>query len=380
MKLSLLTSGRDNNFNLIRIIAALLVLISHAFALSIGTGDAEPLRAGYGMTLGTIAVDIFFITSGFLVTASLLNRKSAVEFVWARMLRVLPALWVMLVVTALIVSPVLSTEPLSNYFTSHELYSYLAKCATLIRGVAFELPGMFEHNPYRLAVNGSLWTLPIEIKMYLILVSIWLFLKPMAENRVMVFQWVVISTVLLAGVYIFVKYFYCLLPNSSCQLPTILEFRANIQFIGLYYMFFTGGTFYILRDYILLKRNIFIAILIVNLLAFGSRHLFFATYMLSLPYLLFYLAYVPKGFIRKYNNLGDYSYGIYIYAFFVEQTVADLLRPVTPLQMIAISIPVTLMLAFFSWHFLESRALKLKNTYVEFSHKMLRRFKSGRIV
>ena len=80
MKLSNFTQGgRDNNFNLIRVIAALAVLITHSFALAIGTGDAEPFQQTLGMTMGTIAVDIFFITSGFLVTASLLTRQSIIE-------------------------------------------------------------------------------------------------------------------------------------------------------------------------------------------------------------------------------------------------------------------------------------------------------------
>ena len=76
MHLSDFTAGRDNNFNLIRMAAALAVLVSHAFALAIGKSAAEPFQALLGMTMGSIAVDVFFLTSGFLVTASLLSRES----------------------------------------------------------------------------------------------------------------------------------------------------------------------------------------------------------------------------------------------------------------------------------------------------------------
>lgn len=76
------TRGRDNNFNLLRLLAASLMLITHSFALSIGHGEAEPLRASLGTTWGAIAVDVFFVTSGFLVTASsLLYRRCLREFV-----------------------------------------------------------------------------------------------------------------------------------------------------------------------------------------------------------------------------------------------------------------------------------------------------------
>lgn len=102
MKLSHYTQGRDNNFNLIRIVAAMAVLITHSFAL---TGLAEPFRDSLGMSMGDIAVDIFFITSVFLVTASILTRQSALEFLWARILRIYPALLVMLFITVFIFSP-----------------------------------------------------------------------------------------------------------------------------------------------------------------------------------------------------------------------------------------------------------------------------------
>src|SRR5487761_1170379 len=99
VKLSEAARGRDNNFNLLRFLAAFAVLISHSFSLATGVSDAEPLRAAYGLTWGDIAVDVFFVTSGFLVTASLLKRRSATAFVWARVLRIFPALWLMLFLT-----------------------------------------------------------------------------------------------------------------------------------------------------------------------------------------------------------------------------------------------------------------------------------------
>ncbi len=99
MKVADLAQGKDNNFNLIRIIAAYAVLVQHAFPLALGPKTVVPLEVSLGVTIGMIAVDVFFMTSGFLVTASLLARKSTVEFVWARVLRIFPALFVMLMLT-----------------------------------------------------------------------------------------------------------------------------------------------------------------------------------------------------------------------------------------------------------------------------------------
>lgn len=93
MKLAHFVQGSDNGISLVRLIAALAVLFSHSFAVASGRGD--PLTARLGMNMGAIAEDIFFITSGLLVTGSLLSRKSTVEFVWVQVLRIYPGLVVM---------------------------------------------------------------------------------------------------------------------------------------------------------------------------------------------------------------------------------------------------------------------------------------------
>jgi len=85
---------------------------------------------------------------------------------------------------------------------------------------------------------------------------------------------------------------------------------------------------------------------------------------LSIAYLLFFVAYIPAGQIRKYNRLGDYSYGLYIWAFPVQQSVAALIPGVSVVYMILISAAVSILLAIISWHIVERRALSLKDHYV----------------
>ena len=96
-------SGRDNNFNLLRILAALGVLVSHAYPISLGAGTPEPLSALLGdVTLGTVSVMIFFSISGFFITRSFAGRTSLARFMQARCLRLFPALIVVLIVTVLV--------------------------------------------------------------------------------------------------------------------------------------------------------------------------------------------------------------------------------------------------------------------------------------
>ena len=355
MKLSNLSQGKDNNFNLIRIVSALAVLITHSFALATGSGDAEPFRLSLGMTMGTIAVDIFLITSGFLVTASLLTRQSVIEFIWARVLRILPALLVMLTLTVFGLGVYFTTLPLVSYLTESKTYLYLIKCASLITGVAYNLPGVFDGNPYNNAVNGSLWTMPYEVKMYMLLAFTWLVLSATKMNKFKLFKFTIVSVLATSGI---------LFVACNYSFPT--------EFSRFSFMFFSGAAIYVLRKYIYLSHSLFWLALIALLWStFINAHIFFIFYVLTIPYILFYLAYIPSGDIRKYNLLGDYSYGVYIYAFPVQQSVAAMVPGVSVLSMIFISATATLLLAVISWHVLERRALGLKNYYVGHTKKIL---------
>jgi len=81
---------------------------------------------------------------------------------------------------------------------------------------------------------------------------------------------------------------------------------------------------------------------------------------LMLGYAVFWLAYVPRGRLLIYNRLGDYSYGIYIYAFPLQGAVIWFFGPMTPGMNIAISLPITLLFAVLSWHLVEAPALRLQ--------------------
>lgn len=356
MKLADLAQGRDNNFNLLRILAALAVLLSHSFALVHGTGDAEPMRASLGVDFGSIAVDIFFLTSGFLVTGSLLRRQSVVDFLWARFLRIYPALWVMLALTVFVLGPSLTTLPVTEYLTSSRTAAYLIRCAALLPRVEYLLPGVFESNPYKGAVNGSLWSMPLELRMYLMLISVWLVLFLVRGRRLAAFTTTIVTLAGLSGAYLF-GYHY-------------VAHEASV-FAKLFFMFFTGASFFVLRTRIDLSRTIFW--FGVGALVFSTVHreLFFATYHLTLAYLVFYVAFVPAGAVRRYNRVGDYSYGVYIYAFPVQQTVIALHPGVSVFGVVVTASAVTLALAACSWHFLEQNALTLKEAYVGHTRRLL---------
>ena len=343
--LSEAASGRKNNFNLIRIVAALAVLVSHSYPIASGPSTPDMLSPTLGISLGEVAVDVFFITSGFLVTSSLASRQNTIEFLWARCLRIFPGLWVMLLLTAFLLGPAFSSLPTTEYFAAESIYRYLAKCGTLITGVSYELPGVFDRNPFPRAVNGSLWTMPYELKMYLMLAIVWLALGIAKRNRRRWFNSAVVTLAAVSAVFVVADHFWSL---------------PSRQFAHFCYAFFIGAGAFVLRDRVTLSRRTFSALALAVAASSLNKDVFFVAYTLFLPYLVLFLAYVPSGLVRAYNKLGDYSYGVYIYAFPVQQAIVAAAPGISVPQLVATACAITLLLAVASWHFVEVHALALK--------------------
>lgn len=168
-----LADGRDNHFNLIRMVAALAVLVSHAWPVTLGKGTPEPWQAATGHSLGTWAVFVFFALSGFLVAGSLARTEGLADFLRARLLRIVPALAVSSWLVALGLGPLVTTLPLGEYLTQPRLWAFVARNSVPVSHL-FDLPGVFTTNPYPHPV-GSIWTLPYEVACYALLVVLgWL--------------------------------------------------------------------------------------------------------------------------------------------------------------------------------------------------------------
>ena len=349
MLLGSVADTRDNNFQCIRIIGALSVLISHCFVLSSGNPDSEPLRSSLGMTPGTIAVDIFFMTSGFLVTASMMRTRSALDFSIARFLRIYPALLFMVTFTVFGIGLLNTTWHWSNYFEARQTYFYFLKCITLFTGITYQLPGVFESNPYAAAVNGSLWTMPQEIRVYAALLMAWAMSSLARNRREATFQYLVLLMTVLAGAA--VLYFH-------------FSGTDDHKLLWLFFVFFSGASFYFLRNKIELSPFLFSIAAAIVVATIVERQLFFVAYMFCFGYLLFFLAYVPGGLIRRYNAAGDYSYGVYIYAFPIQQAFVAAMPGISTCTLLLLSVPSTLLLAILSWHLIEKSSLAKKGYWI----------------
>lgn len=347
-------NDKDNNFNLLRFIAASLVLYAHSYPLLFGEKVSDPFKNLIGMHLGEVAVDIFFITSSFLIANSFFYKKSIISFLWARFLRIYPALFVAILFSILL-GLYFTDYSFYNYTFNIDTFKYFLKNIILFFGVEYYLPGVFSDNPYSPAVNGSLWTLPWEVKMYVYLLIIGLivlfFNKKFNTNITRtIFSFIGISSILL---YIFNHF----------------EHILNDNFIRLFCFFFSGVMYYILSKNIMINLKIFLFFLSLLIISVINSELFFILYVITLPYIIFSIVYLIKGQILKFNLIGDYSYGIYIYAFPVQQSIVALFPNISLIYMILSSFLITLFLAVISWHIIEKNALKLKKIKFQLGSK-----------
>jgi peptidoglycan/LPS O-acetylase OafA/YrhL len=341
--------GRDNNFNLVRFLAAGLVLVSHSWPLT-GT-PGEPLERIAGFSLGHVGVDVFFVVSGFLVTGSLVARSSLADFARARALRIFPALVLSAFGTALVIGPLVTELPFGRYLASPDTWLYaLQNSVTWPMGVRWWLPGVFLANPGGPAVNGALWSLPWELTMYVLLgmVGLWLLRergpRSVERTRVVVMT-VAIGAMVGHGV------------NEAFALTHRFEV---VQALRLLALFFGAGSLQLLRGRVPLALGPLGGAILALVLGLRFGGAWLLLYPLALAYLVVWVALVPAGPIRNYNRIGDYSYGFYLWQFPIQQWVVLGSHQVRPLELILIAAPITLVLAALSWHLVEAPALALK--------------------
>ena len=330
--------GRDNNFNLLRIIAAMLVVAAHA--ISTGAPGKDPLRSVFDIGLGDLGVDIFFILSGFLVAKSFAG-KTPMEFAWARCLRIFPGLWVSTLLTVLVAGIFFADLPPLQFLSSHDTLTYLGHNLTMLPGFGSQatlthVPGLLDQ-----LFNVPLWTLPHELQMYLLLAVIGIIfgLRPSA-----------IAILALVGAF------------SVVYVKTGGVHLLNIDRGRFIYFFFTGSFLYSIRERVVLSAWIATAMfcaLIGTVLLTTSMLIREAALALALPYLVLWCAYIPRGFIRQWNRLGDYSYGIYIYGFPVQALLSASGAVASPATRFFGTLLFVVPIAVASWHLLEQRALRI---------------------
>jgi peptidoglycan/LPS O-acetylase OafA/YrhL len=327
-------------FDGLRLLAASAVLFSHSYAL-VRTDQTEPLveLTGGRLGLGGIAVLTFFAMSGYLVTQSWVSDPSPIRFMTRRALRIVPALALVIVVSFGLIGPLTTELLLREYFSNWQAWTYLGKI--LIYPTQYGLPGVFDHNPDPVVVNGSLWTLRVEFGLYVGVAVLGYF----ALMR----RWI---SVALAALFWIVS---ALLLQTSFL--SGIPFRHQAMFLFLNAVpFFAGAALAQSKLDPRIFLGITAALVVTTALAVHTSYLAILL-VASLPFAVILIARYGRCDLRWF---GDYSYGIYLFAFPAQQTVVHFLPDIQPIKLALYAGIVTFACAFLSWHLVEKHALALK--------------------
>jgi peptidoglycan/LPS O-acetylase OafA/YrhL len=350
--LSDLEDGKINNLTIIRLLAAISVVFAHSFPLSLGY--IPELFPGFSTGwFGDIAVCAFFTLSGLLITKSYINSKSRYLFLEARLLRIFPGYVLTLLYCIFLGLLVTSADfyfyliSAFKFFYNHIVYLFFMKAASPLLEV-------YVHNPLPCASNGSLWSLPPEIRMYALVFL--LGIVGAFKNKKILNLFLVGFIFMLCIIYLVDGYF----SYKYILLDRFCAFFLRVPFFGLIKFplaFILGMYAFLYRRYVPISPLVFLGIATVFFLL---PHTFY-TEVIFISYGVLFFGFHPKLVIKKLNTiLPDYSYGIYIFSFPTQQTLVSLLKIYTPYYLFFLSLFLTFLVSVFSWHFIEKPSLTLK--------------------
>jgi peptidoglycan/LPS O-acetylase OafA/YrhL len=338
--------GRCNNFDFIRLAAALLVILSHCYLLHRPRATPiymEPFRCLTGHdTFGAFAVRVFFIISGLLIARSYLSDPRPLPYLRKRCLRIVPGLGVCVALCAFVMGPLVTNLSFREYLAQPETWRYVRN-AVLWPRTEYYLPGVFVTNPDD-TVNGSLWSLPLESFMYVAVVA--LGISALLRRR-----YVVLAMVAL-----------CFLVQIAPAHEALLRVRGGYWIAKLSefaYFFFAGTLALLFKDLIRLDGRLALIALVTTILSFHTP-LAYPIYALALPYLVMYAAFVRIPGLNAAARHGDFSYGVYLYGFPLQQLVLYFHPAVSFTGVFAASAAAAIVAGALSWHGVEKHFLRLK--------------------
>jgi len=334
--------GHDNFFTPLRLLFASLVVIGHAYGIGMRDPSAEP-HIFYHYTFSYLAVNLFFIASGFLVTKSMLYRGDVTEFGVARFLRIYPGLFIHVLFVMFIVGILSTSLPLLEYLTHIDFLKQPFVVLSFISAQMW-LPGTFEANAEQMA-SAPLWTLRYEIIAYIgtaIIFALGLMKK----------KWMVLAQFILPSIIWIVAHGTGLYEVIPATFQNLLRF-------GIAYGL--GAAIYAYRERLSFHALGVPAIILLAVLT-SKFQVFEVTMNLMLAYMIMWAAYVKAPKLDFLQNLNDVSYGVYIYHWGILQLLSMWFPNLSVAGLFMIAFPVTYWLATLSWHFVEKPMLTQKKS------------------
>ena len=333
--------NRKNNMGTLHLLAACFVMYGHHCAL---IGKNTPIILG--SFIQALGVKVIFIISGYLITRSLYKDpdrkgKNIFAFFVKRIGRIWPELVVCLAFSAFIIGPIFTDLSIREYFGSSSILIYVIYNAGLF--ITYALPGLFANNPYPHTVNGALWTIPVEIMLYIIVLLIYIVARNNIHRKRL---FCIVTLVIIAS-------FLCRL----LWFPTarIVIYATDwIQALNIMPYFMIGGMAYIYD----IKKYLNIQMASILIFVFGSLYFsigiineFFC--LLILPYFILSLSLNEKQNLKGKWMHSEYAYGMYLYGFVIQQCIiqklhVELAQPINEKVIFFLSLICTYFVAMLS--------------------------------
>ncbi len=331
--------GEGPGFNALRLILSVTILAVHSGWVA--GADTSEDWVGWGGLFRLSLVPAFFALSGFLVTGSALRTGAVRPFITLRAIRIVPALFVEITLSALVLGPLLTTWALRDYVSDIRFWEYFGNVVGRIR---FELPGVFEHNPVPNTVNQNLWTLKPEFYCYIVMA---LMIGVGLVRRRVLFAMLSAAIILAATVAAHMRGF------------GITE--GNYHWTVVVFYFLVGCLYFQWRDRLPMHWSLFAAALAASIVLMSAPREWCFLVPPFLTYCVIYIGLLPLRLPQRIRKL-DVSYGIYLYGFPIQQALVyqtDLVHG-SGLVLFAISAPLVVLFALFSWLWIEKPFLAVK--------------------
>lgn len=320
-----MTVRREANFfDLLRVVAAASVVLGHSWPL-LGL-DGVPKYAG--ISIHHLGVYVFFTISGYLLARSWSRAPQPLPFLTRRVFRIFPALVVTVALTVFAIGPIMSVVPPKDYWGNSEAWAYLQGAILM---PTYELPGVFLSNPSS-AVNGSLWSLGPELCCYLTLVALGLL-----SRRVSVLMRAAVVVVLAVAIFA--------VPITGTLRTTLIA----VVFFGIGSLIAELPSGFRISAWML-------PILVIVPAFFDGAIGVIATWLL-LPIVIVILGEKRSQFATWFHRGGDPSYGMYLWAFLVQQIITERFGLLPLWSNVVVVLALSAALGYLSWHLVEKHAI-----------------------
>lgn len=332
----------QNNYDLLRLLAAFFITFSHSFSL-LKSAKSEPLflLSGGSINFVTLGLGIFFAISGYLIGKSARTSPTLLNYLWKRLLRIQPLLLVTCVLTVF-GCVFFTTLSAKAYFLHPATWTYFRNIMPVF-GLQYTLPGVFEGNILESGVNGSLWTLVVEERLYL-LMCLAFFLR-FKHRKIFVAMVIIADLIYLTNG---VAYQYELIPylsNSASYYGFIFLNAAALNYLNIRFAKYLRGS---------------VIISVLLFLAAASSPAFRFLFIFAFPILVNSVAQI-KGTANYTGRYGDFTYGVYVFSFPIQQMfIASGYFITSPYLLFLCTILISFPMAVLSWNLIESKCLSLK--------------------